>query len=71
MQALKDYKFGNVRIELTVERRNGCQMLLTARSRDNHVLWRTYLTDEYGHTKTYQSVSEALQDVDTRMKALA
>ena len=68
---LKDYKLGDLRIELTAQEADGCQMLLTAKSRNNKVLWRTYITNEYGLPKTFQSIAEALADVDSRMKALA
>jgi hypothetical protein len=68
---LKDYKFGKLRIESTVQQNDGCKMILTAKSSDNSILWKTFLTDEFGNTKIYCSVDDALQDVESRMKALA
>jgi hypothetical protein len=67
---IKDYKVGHLRIELTAQEADGCQLMLTARSVHNKILWRTYLANEYGVPKTYTSVQEAVEDADIRMKAL-
>lgn len=68
---LKDYSFGNLRIELTVQNNDGCKMILTAKTSNNEILWKTYMTDEFGKAKVYPSLNEALEDADMRMKSLA
>ena len=68
---LKEYKVGNIRIELTVQGKDGCKMVLTAKDRNNEILWKTYVTDDFGRTKIYPSVEEALEDADARMKSLS
>jgi hypothetical protein len=68
---LKDYTFDKMRIELTVQNTEGCKMILTAKTFTNEILWKTYMTDEFGKAKVYPSLDEALQDADIRMKSLA
>lgn len=68
---LKEYKVGNIRIELTVLEKDGCKMVLTAKDKNNEILWKTYVTDDFGRTKIYTSVEDALEDADARMKSLS
>lgn len=68
---LKEYKVGNIRIELAVQEKDGCKMVLTAKDSNNEILWRTFVTDGVGKAKIYSSVREALEDADARMKLLS
>jgi hypothetical protein len=58
----KEIQLGKLRIELSVEEKEGCRVIFTARDEEDRRVWRTPIMDYNGEVKIYDNQEEAIMD---------
>ena len=65
---LREIQLDKIRIELSVQEKDGCTVILTAKDSENSILWKSAVTDENGKIIVYPTVEDAFIDAETRLK---
>ena len=65
---LREIQLGKIRIELSVQEKDGCTVIFTAKDSDDAILWKSAVTDENGKIIVYPTVEDAFNDAENRLK---
>ena len=64
----REIQLSVIKIELSVQKREGCRVIFTAKDKTNGIIWKTPLKDSQGNTKIYPTVADAFQDAEAKLK---
>jgi hypothetical protein len=67
---VEELRFGNLRIELSIQEGQGCRVIFTAKDKDNRRIWKTPIMDLNGKVKVYENQQDAIIDARKKLALL-
>jgi hypothetical protein len=64
---IEELRFGNLRIELSIQKGQGCRVIFTARDDENRRIWKTPVMDENGEVKVYEDEESAIVEAKKKL----